>query len=398
MASVQRARFTLLLVLLARPSGVVRAQDFWLPAGMDSLRAAAAADSNDPVRHHAVALAYLNRRKLTEAENAFRAALAADPRYAPALFGLAVIALDRHPELLRPPGKKRPSEKLTQTRDSVFGQYRRAFLLDPLVGLSLPAAPVDTALVLTRFGDVEFAGMAAFFALLRGAYGAAFIEARWVLEQYDTYQVSGRVPSEVLWVYAMSGARLGRFEPGIRALNILVDRAEQEAQADTTRLPRFLEVNDLRYLLAFFRSKAGHVWSAINTYREVLVSDLGYWVAHERLGDLFESLHQWDEAVHEREQARELDPTNPMLQFELGVTLARAGRAVVADSVLAEAEAALPRMALIPYHRAELAWMRNDPASARAGYETFLTLAPAALADEIADAQMRLKVLQLQGR
>jgi len=126
------------VVLLS--SGPLCAQQFWVPAGLDSLRAAAVADSNDPVRHHAVALAYLNRQKLAEAAQAFRASLAADGRYAPALFGLALIGFERRPKLFQPPGRKPPPESVVKARDSIFGQYRRAFLFDPLVTLALPDA------------------------------------------------------------------------------------------------------------------------------------------------------------------------------------------------------------------------------------------------------------------
>ena len=253
---------------------------------------------------------------------------------------------------------------------------------------------MDTAVGRMWLGNVNVVSGAAYYAFLRGASARAFALTEWVLGQYETFQVSGVIPSEVLWLHGLSAARLGRFEPGIRALTVLVGRAAREDQADTTGLPLFLATNDMRYMLAFFRAKAGHQWSAVNTYREVLVSDLGYWMAHVRLADLLEALGRPDEALLERDQALAMNPADPMLRFELGVTLGRAGRAAEADSMLALAQAALPRMALIPYRRAELAWLRNDPEAARAGCEAFLALASGGLTDEIADAQIRLEVLR----
>lgn len=386
-------RRMLVFGLAAVCAGAARGQEFWLPATLDSLRAAATADSNDPVRHHAVALAHLNRRKLDEAERAFRVALACDPRYAPALFGLAVIGVERHPELLRPPGKRPPGAALLQLRDSVFDHYRMAFLLDPLVTLELPDAPADTASGGWISHNVALATRGAVVALLRGASGRAFALADWVIGQYETFQVGGRIPDDVLWVHSVAGARLGRFEPGIRGLSLLVSRAEGEERADTTGLPRFLVTNDLRYMLAYFRGRAGHTWSAVSTYREVLAMDLGYWMAHVRLADLFESMGRRDDALSERQQAVVLKD-DPMLAVDLGITLARVGQGTAADSVLALAQAALPRVALIRYRRAELAWMRNDPAAASEAYEAFLALAPARLVEELADARMRLEVLR----
>jgi hypothetical protein len=49
----------------------------------------------------------------------------------------------------------------------------------------------------------------------------------------------------------------------------------------------------------------------------------------------------------ERHEAVGLDPTDPMLQLDLGLTLARTGQLDAADSTLALVEAQLPRYAMV---------------------------------------------------
>jgi Tfp pilus assembly protein PilF len=76
---VVRLLVALLACVVVGP-GAAGAQEFWLPAPLDSLIARARADSNDPQLHHMVALAYLNRERYAEAEATFREILAIDPR------------------------------------------------------------------------------------------------------------------------------------------------------------------------------------------------------------------------------------------------------------------------------------------------------------------------------
>jgi tetratricopeptide (TPR) repeat protein len=374
-------------------------QEFWIPGPLDSLVVVAAIDSNDPVAHHRVALGYWNRRKLDLAERAFREALAADPRYAPAHLGLALITIERFPDLIprsvrRP---KKPSAEALEADERARASYRMAFLLNPLVDLSLPDAPVDSSPIpVFAFGNrTEAAGLRAYWAMLQGNFRRAFGLSQWIVQQHETFQAAGPIPSEVLWIRALSGARLGFFEPGIRDLVLLVERSRAAEAADSTPGSlRFLVTNDLRYLLAYFRSRARHTFSAINTYREVLVSDLGFWMAHVRLAELHESASQWDEAVAERREALTLRPDDPMLLLDLGRTLAATGRLDAADSALAQAAEQLPRYALIPYLRGATAWARGDRQGALAGYQRFLALAPRRYAREIEEANARLLSLR----
>jgi hypothetical protein len=66
----------------------------------------------------------------------------------------------------------------------------------------------------------------------------------------------------------------------------------------------------------------------------------------------------------ERHEAVGLNPTDPQLQLDLGLTLA------------ALVEAQLPRYAMVANYCGDVAWFKGDRVAARQGYERFLALAP----------------------
>lgn len=349
----------ILAALLLPTVRAAAAQEFWLPAPEDSLAALVRADSNDPVAHHLVALAHLNRRRLDDAERALREALVVDPRYAPAHLGLAVVMLQRHAEVFLPPWMARTRKRLSRHQlDSlvqvVSARVRTAVLLDPLVDLTAPDAPSDTA---TPRPAADNAGFAR------------------------------------LWEYARATARQGRFEPGVRVFGLLIKRSWKREHADSTHPFTYLVTNDFRYLEAYWRERAGRLWEAEQGYRQVLGFDLGFWMVHRRLADLFERRGRMEESLAERQEAVFLNPDDPMLLVDLARTFGRMGRLEEADSAYAAAEVRLPRYPLIPYHRGQIAWLRGDAAGAREAFERFLVLAPSCLARQIEDARVSLLAL-----
>jgi tetratricopeptide (TPR) repeat protein len=346
-------------MLVGLPNGpATQAQEFWLPASADTLVQRARADSNDPVAHHLVALAWLNEGKWDRAERAFREALAVNPRYAAAHLGVAVLVIAQNPDEFAPPWMRRNRRGRVVQLDSLLGvvseAVRTALLIDPLVDLPAPDAPVDTA---------------------------------------PPRHVADNAPVSALWDHARATAKLGRFEPGIHDLGLIVRRSWREEHRDSAHPLAYLLTNDMRYMEAYWRDRVGRAWAAEQGYRQVLAFDLGFWMAHVRLGDLYERLGRLEESLAERRQAAFLNPGDPMLQVDLALTLGRLGRLEAADSAFADAETRLPRYSLIPYHRGQIAWLRNDAAAARAAFERFLALAPRNLARQIEDARVSLMAL-----
>jgi tetratricopeptide (TPR) repeat protein len=192
---------------------------------------------------------------------------------------------------------------------------------------------------------------------------------------------------------ARASAREGHNETAILVLSELIDQSLKAELRDSADPLAFLVTNDLRYSQAYFRARIGDVWGAEQGYRHVLTYDLGFWMVHVRLADLYDRVGRKDEALAERREALFQNPDDPMLAMDLGLALARGGQLAAGDSALAAAMERLPRYALIAYHRGQIAWLRADAPAARAAFERFLTLAPRRMEREIADARLSLQAI-----
>jgi tetratricopeptide (TPR) repeat protein len=116
-------------------------------------------------------------------------------------------------------------------------------------------------------------------------------------------------------------------------------------------------------------------------------------MAHVRIAELHERRREFAEALAARRTACDLLPDDAMLVADLGLTAARAGDLAGGDSLLALAQAGLPRLAILSYHRGEIAWQLRNSAVAREQYERFVALAPRRLEAELADATAKLEML-----
>jgi tetratricopeptide (TPR) repeat protein len=145
------------------------------------------------------------------------------------------------------------------------------------------------------------------------------------------------------WELARASARRGGYEPAIQMLSELIDRSLRAEQQDSADPLAFLLTNDLRYAQGFFRARIGDVWGAEQAYRHVLTYDLGFWIAHVRLADLYDRVGRKDEALAARREALFQNPDDPILEMDLGLALARSGQLAAGDSGLARAMERLPR-------------------------------------------------------
>src|SRR5436309_6852368 len=78
-------------------------------------------------------------------------------------------------------------------------------------------------------------------------------------------------------------------------------------------------------------------------YQEAIAADLGWYMAHVRLAQMYREYKMWDKAIEEARRAIETNPDDATAVLELGVILAEAGRAPEAETTLGQAAAANPR-------------------------------------------------------
>lgn len=365
------------------------AQKIKLPASLRDLEQTARRDSNDAAAHYNLGLAYWNQRRWDDVERAFRTAIAIEYRFALAHLGLSFLQSARLDELADRERKLGDTTLVTTAVDERRRLYQRAIMFDPFVDHRLAGAiPRPRALrgmILIRLWSDYGQALG---DLLEGKDEQAYRRLDQMLEEYGLQRDTA--PAGLLWFHALAAVRTDRAHQATPDLEALVRRADR-GEADSTTSD--LRAKEYRYALALLRQRTGDLGAAEALYRQVLGEDLGLYMVHVRLADIYEARERWHRAVAEREEALALNPDDPTSLLELGLTLGKAGRLAAADSTLAAAGAAAPRDARVPYYQGLVAAARGRPADARAAFERFLSLAPARYAERIADARRRLDAL-----
>lgn len=388
----------LALSILVAGGVPVRAQgNIKLPVGLGELEQRVKRDSNDAAAHYNVALAYWNAKRFDDVERELKVALALEPRFAPAHLALAYLPFGRRPRLWGEIYKRNRADSIRQIMTVSHQQERMAFIIDPLVNLAIIGA--------TRPGkdvrwdmfedahdlyDIYFQG---YDDIEQGRYDDAYFNFNRLLEMWRRGP-NGSPPEEWIWWRAMAASRIpDKYDIAIDGFRRVLESTQGREESDTVyQIP--LNTNEIRYLIATLHQRAGKVREAVSAYREVLQNDIGMYMAHVQLADLFESQRRYGEAIEERRQAANVNPDDPSLLLDLGVTLGKAGLFAEAVEALTEAASGNPRdsRAVFWLGLAELQLNHRD--EAKAHFTRFVAMAPSRLAPQVAMARQRLSELQ----
>ena len=366
-------------------------QSLKVAASLDELQARVHADSNDPAAHYNLALGFWSKKDYDAAEAPLHAALAIDPDFAAAIFARALLP--------RAEGKAWKMDVIVlgdgwrlyiwTAVDSIWNafarQYRHAVMIDPLLDTRLEVSLEVRAGFQDRFDQARNAYADGKFADALKRYGA-------LMAGMDHPDKNPHY-EDALWGHAMAAAHLAQYDTSVSDLQRLVSFTQTAEHADTLiRHP--LRTNEYRYVLAYVMQQAGHLKDAAQTYQNALAEDIGLYMAHVRLAEIFERAGRLDVATAERRRALETNPEDPNLLLDLGTTLARAGQWAEAETTLHQALDANPRDARIAYRLGVVDQQLGKRAEARDAFTRFLAVAPSRYQNPIADAKQRLAALQ----
>jgi tetratricopeptide (TPR) repeat protein len=380
-------------MVLAPP---LHAQKAKLLVPLDSLIARAARDSNDAPAHYEVALGYWLAKKYDEAEKQLREAIAIDPHNASAYLALSYLPYARSPRVWKDEDKNEIPEASLPALEEAYRLRRRAFLLDPLVDLKPLALMIPTA---ESFGLGRRA--ANFYKFMMNGFGS-FWDGRYD-EAYTFFSSAAQGSTEeerrdfsgaFLWYEGLSAAHVLQYDRALADVKILLDRAVAKERPESSAVIPFWRANESRYNLGVLQQLSGRYDQALATLQEALATDLGLYPAHVRLALVYEAQHKVRSALEERRRALAANPDDPVLQYELGEALARAGEFGEAYAALDLAAKLNPRNPRALYLLAAVADKMDDRDAAKSGYVRFLAMAPSRLNDQIAQSRKRLQELQ----
>jgi tetratricopeptide (TPR) repeat protein len=310
---------------------------------------------------------------------------------------LSYLPYQRRPKLWREVRRDRVPPEWRAAVDESDRLVNRAFLIDPFVDLRVQGAepPREEMVAIPEYGAATTDFL---LALGLGAFGVARYElSHSALQLWVDRAFAGKPPDSLpdflFWYRGLAAAHLNVHRIALADFATLLARAEQRELTDTLiQVP--LRTNDYRYVLAVLHDAAGKPADAIRLYKETLEFDLGHYMAHVRLAQVYRRHRMWQEAVTEAQRAVETNPDDASAYLELGVILGEAGRTAEAAAALAQARAVNPRDVRVLYHLGVTQAQAADTAAARATLREFLALAPQRYDVLITNASTRLAALQ----
>ena len=368
--------------------GRLQSQGLKVSQRLKDLEAAAARDSNDPFAYYNLALGYWSKKRYDDAERALRTSVLIEPRLAEAWLALGVLPYARRPQLRDEAMRgKVPEQWVGPLRESQR-LMRRAFVIDPLVDLMIVGAtePPQKMLVLTYRGAIVEA-LNPFSAFEHGRYSEAFRNLDWWVQS----RPRDAIPSLILWYHGLAAAHIDLFAPAMADMETLLQRAQRREQTDSITVP--FQTNDYRYVLATFKERVGQLPDAVRLYRETLESDLGLYMAHVHLAEIYATAQQWDSALTESREAILTNPDDPSSLLSHGVLLTRAGLLAAAEDTLRRAMEANPRDARIDYFLGLTQLTLHKSDEARVTLQRFIAIAPSRYLPQVREAEDSLAKL-----
>jgi len=389
---------TLVLTLGLALGAPPLAAQFRLPVKLEELERRAKADSNDPAAHFNVALAYWNGKRWADAERSLRLAITIDPRFAPAYVALNYLPYAQRSRLWEEVDERRVPDEWKPRLEESDRLFRRAYMIDPLVELRSgdvvqPRSTAYLDALQQVFGEHVrdyYDGLDQYFV---GEYEKAYDRFTRVINTIDGDRHPDRIPSGVLWWHGLASARLQKWTEAIWDFSKLMDRSLEPVRKDS--LVHFpLRTNEFRYVLAYLKQRSGSLDEAMDLYREAITNDLGLYMAHVHLAEMYETGHMTDQAVLSRRNAINANPDDPSLLLDLGKTLANLGRFQEALEPLRRAIEMNPRDVRAYLYLGLVLEQLGDKDKARTTLSSFITLAPSRYDRQIAVAKQHLAALQ----
>ena len=200
------------------------------------------------------------------------------------------------------------------------------------------------------------------------------------------------IPPWVFLYHGLAAAHLNAYDKATSDFAVLLKRATAVERSDS--LIHFpLNTNDFRYLLAIFKERMHKPADAVQLYQDAISADLGLYMAHVRLAQMYRQYKMWDKAVAEAQAAVDANPEDASLLVDLGAIDRDAGRLPDAQDALKRATTVDGRFPEAYYRLGIVSQELNQAGDARAAFTHFIAIAPHRLGAEVADATQRLSTL-----
>ncbi len=360
----------------------------------------AGGDSLDAETQLRLARRYYLANRFDDEERALHAAVAADPRYAPAWFWLGFLPFDRRPKLWKDVAKGKVGPEWTKPLAEAERMRVRAVLIDPFVDFRVMGAeePKDSNIVIT-IDPAYFKEASRYVLYSLGVNAFAYGHYETAYDAWNQYyqhvyqdQPADSVPGVIFYYRGFAAAHLKLWDVSIHDFQALFDRDLKNEHSDSLiQVP--LGTNDFRYIVAVLTERLDKPADAVRLYQDVITNDLGAYMAHAHLAGLYRRFKMWDKAVAEARAAVQANPDDASLLVDLGSILEEAGRLPDAATAFQDAVTLDPHLPIATYQLGLADVELRKPAEAKTVLQHFVAIAPHRLSAQIADAKQRIFTL-----
>jgi len=348
------------------------------------LEAAVQKDSNDPILHFNLGQAYAREDRGRDAKREYLQAITIDGQFAPAYLALARMSVGSGGYAIRIRGRYvliggRPSS------DSALMMRERAFMLDPIQELREPGeyafppywrATIDRAMRHYRDGDYHFA---------RDQFDT-------VIAKMQAQRDSDARLIAVQWYDLLASVHLNDYAHAIDEGEAMLDRALRVEIADSTHASERLS-HEFEWILAHLNERALRYQEAERLFKRAAEDNLGQYMAHVELANIYEAQGRIEDAVVERQLALAADVGDASVEMQAGLTFEYSGRYALADTVLRQAIRDNPRETRSYYVLGLVDLQLGHPDAAKQAFDQFTALAPRRYTTMLDDARRRRAAL-----
>ena len=344
-------------------------------------------DPNDPIAYYNMGLKYTEEKQYENALEYFHKSLELEPHFSDAYFAIYCVEFAKDEKLYDQVYYDKEVDSVTEKKIDEIGSnfdyalYYNAFFDWKISTIILKENPYsDTPFA--RDARIFYNGIARFQS---GNYEKAIERFDYIIKKYPKF-------TQTYFFRGITLGQLQQYEEAIKDFQFLIDDLEEYNKEKV--LPIYFNPDELYYWIGFAYLEKGNLYNAEKTFKKVITENMGFYIAHYQLSNIWKKRGNYTEALKELDAAIIAKPDDPIFHFSKGVCLSAMSRDWEAMQEYKEAISLNPNYAKSYYTLAIILESMKNYEKALENYQKFIDRAPKSLNSFIEKAQIRIDSLQ----
>lgn len=354
---------------------------------VSDLKQAVKDDPNNYVLLYNLGLKYLSDNKYDKALEVFNKCLLLRPQFSPVHFAIYCAEYAKDPELYRESLREEPSDHMIEKINTVNSHLNFAFVYNPFFDwkfgtVLLESRPATMNPLYNEIYDLLFDGFEQFFL---GEYDVCITRLNKTISAFPNY-------TQARLVRGLAHSQLKNYQVAIDDFQNIIDDIEDYNKSMI--LPVYLNPAYLYYLIGYAYLQKGDLKDAKDSFKKVIINDLGFYMAHYQLSNVYHKQQNLDKAIQELDAALIIEPKDALIHFNKGVFLMQTGNILDAISSYNNVISINPNYFEAYFNLALIYEAIGDKSSATEYYKNFINACPKENDDYIKKAEEKIKLLK----